>query len=570
MKLLKNISINIKLIFGFVILMIMMITVGTTGSIAMNRLAEAGEEMYNHNLQGINYLHIVKGNLLNIRTSMDEMVLKRIYTITQIRIGEIEKFSEENQIYIEKYNSLNLNSEDKEIWDVFCNDLNTFDQYKQEVINLATNGKYDDTNDIMIKIGNIRKNMYSNLDELIARSISEAETTSKENTQSKNNNMILISVVAITGIVIALLIIVLIPGSIRKSIRKGLLFAEALGNGDLTVQVKSDSKDEMGQLISALNKAQSNLKNIVSGLIEQSQEVSASSEELSATMEELTNDFNRINQNTENIVNEVMDINAVTEELAATIEQVDKGISHMATNANDGNVKSMDIRKRAEEIKKQGDASKKLTDQLYVEQQANVLHAIEKAKVVNEISVIANSISTIASQTNLLSLNASIESARAGEYGKGFAVVAEEIRKLAEQSSNYVKEIARVIDDVQVAFGVLDTSSKEILDFIDQRVRSDYDLLVQTGESYNKDALYVNEFSQETAAMAEEMNASTEEISSVVQSIATNMQNTTASSEEILKSMGNTRQAVKQVSEMAQRQADIAEQLSNLVDVFKL
>lgn len=120
------------------------------------------------------------------------------------------------------------------------------------------------------------------------------------------------------------------------------------------------------------------------------------------------------------------------------------------------------------------------------------------------------------------------------------------------------------------AFNNLSENSKDILTFIDEGVRRDYGLLVSTGASYENDAVFVNGLSQETATMAEELNASTEEISSVIMNIANNMSDSSENSDEILSGMTETLIALEQIVVSAENQALIAQRLNSLIHIFKL
>lgn len=570
MKIITNMSIKNKLLTSFITITLLLVVVGILSTKSIIKIAENGETMYSYNLQSVDQLHLIKENLLEYRILLQDIFISQNTALAKNTVAELDKIVQVNVTYIESYDKRNLSKTDRKIWEAIKLEIDVDSTQRQKVIDLALQEKFVEAKNAMPDVTNINIPLFEKLDDLIARNKSMALEANNNNLRTGRSSITLMYGIVALGFIIVISRGVILSIYITKAVNKGLKFAKALGNGDLTVQIHSKSKDELGMLIAALNVAQSKMKEIIHEILEQSQDVAASSEELTATLEEMTTDFISINSNTGNIVKGVMDVNVATEALTATIEPVNSGVAQLATSSSDGNIESVEIKNRAITIKEQGNESKLLTDKLLGEKQINILDSIEKGKVVNEIAVIANSIASIASQTNLLALNAAIEAARAGEHGRGFAVVADEIRNLAERSSLYVKDITNVVSHVQNAFDNLADNSKEMLHFIDTRVSSDYDLLVTTGESYEKDAVFVNVFSQETASMAEEMSASLEEISSVIQSIATNLQDTTTSSEEIMTSMDHTKRAIEQVSDTAHSQAAIAEGLSNLVLTFKI
>ncbi|MDF2510382.1 MAG: methyl-accepting chemotaxis protein [Herbinix sp.] len=565
-----HLSVRVKLIISFLITSIIMSLVCMIGISYIKDMGHNTSTMYDVHLQNINDFHLIKEDLLVVREYLIELLNTDNTHTVQANAQKITIVMEDISGIINDLNGRIVDEEDIATWNLFQNSLQRYKEETQKLIAFAVDGDFASANHILPNVTYSRFDMEKSLDSLISDNIQRADVSHDQNeSYSYTSVRFMYSALAISFL-LSIILAVLMSRYIKKSLNKGILLAESIGNGDLTLQIKHKNKDEFGTLLHALDKSQDNLKQIVNQIMMQSQEVSASSEELSATIEELSSDFESINSNTESIVRDVMDINAVTEELSATIEQVDSGITQLSSIADNGHEQSSEIRKRADSIKSQGIKSKVLADQIYAEKQESMMKAINKGKVVEEILMILNAISNIAEQTNLLSLNASIESARAGEAGRGFAVVANEIRKLAEKSTEYANEINHVISDVQGAFNDLEESSMDLLNFIDQQVRSDYDLLVSTGESYDHDAIFVNEFSQDTASMSQEMNASTEEISSVIQSIANNMSSTTDSSEVILSSMSKTSQAVEQISTMATRQSEIAESLNALIQKFKI
>ena len=182
----------------------------------------------------------------------------------------------------------------------------------------------------------------------------------------------------------------------------------------------------------------------------------------------------------------------------------------------------------------------------------------------------ADTIGGIAEQTNLLALNAAIEAARAGEQGKGFAVVAEEVRKLAEQSSYAVSNIQGMVTQVQAAFNNLSQSGQDLLEFIVENVKPNYELLMDTGMKYEKDAEFVNDISDGIAASSKQMSEVVEEVNAAIQSVASTAEESASGSEDILNNMNEITMAIGDVAQSAQNQAELAQKLNNFVQRFKI
>lgn len=132
---------------------------------------------------------------------------------------------------------------------------------------------------------------------------------------------------------------------------------------------------------------------------------------------------------------------------------------------------------------------------------------MKRAENISRINDLADAILDISEQTNLLSLNAAIESARVGEAGNGFAIVANEIKKLAENSVHTVDEIQSITKDVISSVSELSDSSGQIIQVMDDTVIKDYGKLINTGEQYSKDAEFVNELMTNFSATSQELSA---------------------------------------------------------------
>ena len=358
--------------------------------------------------------------------------------------------------------------------------------------------------------------------------------------------------------------------SIKKSLNKIRGLANRLSNYDLSDPIMIESNDELGEIGNNLNKAQENISGLIKNIMDTSQDMSASSEELSATVEEMTAKFESINALTSEVNLGVQENSATAEEISAAVQEVDSSVNILSNKAMEGSNNAVEIRNRATKIEKASKVATENTKEVYSEMEKQVLNDIEKGKVVSDIKVMAETIAGIAEQTNLLALNAAIEAARAGEQGKGFAIVAEEVRKLAEQSSEAVGNVKFTIEKVQEAFKSLSGNSNKLLKFMNDNIVPQFETFVEIGEQYQGDGIFVNNMSEELAAMTEEVLATMIQVNEAVQGMADMAQKSSGNLDGINESVDESTKAMEQIANTAQSQAELAQDLNEMIQKFKV
>ena len=389
-----------------------------------------------------------------------------------------------------------------------------------------------------------------------------------EPVQAAARKLIIICVIAL---LIGAAIIWAYVMSITKSIDNVKKFAGLLASGDFTIdKIRSKSGDELGQMSDSLNDMFENNRDVINRISDGSVKVSETSTGLASMANELSSQFTSIQGNISGVNDAMMSSGAATEEVNASVEEVNASVQQLANETEKTSTEAADIKSRARDIERQSKQAYDNAIAIAEQREADLEDANEKAKVVDQIGTLADTIAEIADQINLLSLNASIEAARAGDAGKGFAVVASEINKLASSTSEAVEQIRETIDGVQEAFGTLSNSSGELLEFIKETVTPDYDNFVNVAKQYGDDADSFGGSSENIAQMVENIRSAMEEVSKAIQNIAESTQDTADLSSRVNDSVMAAADVVSNVNDMSSKQEAIAGSLEEIVGKFKL
>lgn len=412
---------------------------------------------------------------------------------------------------------------------------------------------------------------YSTLYSLIDDEVNNASTAlDSQFTLSDRANIIIFAILMATGIIIILAILKIVrPLQSANGQLSKIISDIDSSKGDLTSRININSHDEVGELVDGINLFIEKLQEIMKSIRSHSENILVSSKEIADKINESGNNTNEVSATMDEIAAAMQEISATVEELSSGSENIFESIIHLTDKINDGNVLTKDIQSRSLNYKTEIENEKTNAVAIINEIKNTLEQSIENSKEAAQIQSLTENILQIASQTNLLSLNASIEAARAGEAGKGFSVVAAQISELAESSRTIAKNIQEISTLVTESITGLSSDSKKLLEFVNNDVLTDYDKFVAISDNYYNDAVNVNNILEEFTNGTSALKTTMSEMNHGINDISTTIEESANGTNDISSRIRNIASSVEAIKSQTAENQSIGNELKKNVEVFK-
>ena len=547
--------------FASAIIVLALISIISLGFMAnsMTTITESSQDVMNNEVEKINLIHSIYEDYLDMYMNLYAHVDAKLVRTMDRRADDVLERRALMWESMAAYEEMITSEEVRESFETLQNRLESFDAYADNIIELSrANDKERASNLISNNLGSLNRVLDQAMSRLLEYSEQDLENAKADQQTKVNNSYTLTVIVIVLLLVTAVLILIIANRVIVMPIQKiaqvinGMIENIHNNRGNLNERVPVQTKDEISTLAKGVNEFLDILQDMIGGVISCSDEIHRQQLSVDEVVEETNQSANDTSATMEELAASMEEVSATAAYVNENTREAEASVGEMVDKAVDGTKFAEEIRSRAEELQKLAQDSKATAGAMIKEFDVSVHASIEDSHQIEKIGNLTSDILDIASKTNLLALNASIEAARAGEAGKGFAVVADEIRVLADNSKQTANNIQQISEGVVAAVMTLADNAGELVNFINERVMPDYEILERTGEQYLNDSITVDR-------IMGEMRDSMENIGSMMRKVAESNDNIA----------NNVRESAQGVGGVVDNTAALADNMKNIMGALE-
>ncbi len=575
MKVLRNISIRIKVLVPIMTLLIIVVLACGFSMLNANNLLNAGYTISDNCADSIEIAQDIETKIHSIGKNM----YGSCQTTNTTTKAEFEaKISEELKLMeslIEQYQKKELTDLEYEYIGAI---LKKLEKYRNGV-NSVLAASMDGDEDAMLDAINVNEKpaeeyILYKLDSLVE--IRKEAMSGALNTQENAFTIAIVTSIFFVSIAIVMGILSIIVCSkgitspmkyIANKLEK-MIESIQRGEGDLSMRVNHLGKDEIGRIGRSVNLFTETLQNIM-------MRITQSSVDMNEIVDEVGKRVSFADGSSKDISSAMITLSTSMSNVSDSVEGINNNISEIGINVNDISEKSDELleytvkmEESASNLQKSAVQNKIETSKMTEEIITKLQIAVEKSKDVEKIKALTDDILEIAAQTNLLALNASIEAARAGEAGKGFSVVATEISHLSDSSTNSATNIQSINEIVISTVKELADNASELVRFIEENILPDYDNFVVAGENYSNDAKHINEIVSNFHEMSDMLKNRTNDVQEYIEEITNSVKDSLEGINNTAHNTDNLAGDISNISNKMIHNKEVADMLSKEAERF--
>ncbi|MTV50218.1 HAMP domain-containing protein [Heliobacillus mobilis] len=442
----------------------------------------------------------------------------------------------------------------------------------KKMANAYIQGGHEQGNQIMEEFDMVAEKINDKVDQFKVHAYEDINDSIKiiEDSTVRSRTILVFSM--IISLVTALLAWLYLTRKVIRPLGDVLLKLQDIANskGDLTKQINFSSRDEIGELAKALNAIQTTFAQMIGSIKDETTSIDDIMTKTNRHAHDLSLQIEGISATTEELAAGMEETAASAENIHSTSNRMAQDVAIISEIAEKGTLSVGEIRQRAEKMRCDTMSSQHQAIDAHLKIEKKLLDALEQSRAAEKINVLSDAIIQITSQTNLLALNAAIEAARAGEAGRGFSVVADEIRKLAEDSTNIISEIQNTTQVVLSSVEFLSQSADQVLQFISSQVINDYKSMEKTAEQYYQDAEAVENLVSDFRSTAQQLSDSAEKIRVAIEQISTSTVQAAGGTQNIANESSIILEMSSQLRNVTDTARESVEKLQHMVAAFRV